>query len=42
MGEYARLGVDTVAVMPTGDPVAFTRRVGTKLVSPLADLAPIR
>ena len=38
MGEFARLGVQTVAVMPTGDPVAFTRRVGGELVPALADL----
>jgi F420-dependent oxidoreductase-like protein len=42
MGEYARLGIETVALMPTGDPVEFTRRVGTELVAPLNDLAPSR
>jgi alkanesulfonate monooxygenase SsuD/methylene tetrahydromethanopterin reductase-like flavin-dependent oxidoreductase (luciferase family) len=40
MGEYARLGIDTVALMPTDDPVEFTRRVGTELVPKVADLAP--
>jgi F420-dependent oxidoreductase-like protein len=39
MREYARLGIRTVALMPTGDPVAFTRRVGAELVPELADLA---
>jgi hypothetical protein len=42
MGEYARLGIETVALMPTGDPVEFTRRVGTELVPVLAELAPPR
>ena len=40
MGEYARLGVQTVALMPTGDPVAYTRRVGREVVPALADLTP--
>ena len=32
MGDYGSLGVSTVVLMPTGDPVEFTRRVGTELV----------
>jgi alkanesulfonate monooxygenase SsuD/methylene tetrahydromethanopterin reductase-like flavin-dependent oxidoreductase (luciferase family) len=41
-GEYARLGIDTVAVMPSGDPVEFTRRVGAELIPALAGLASTR
>jgi F420-dependent oxidoreductase-like protein len=40
MGDYARLGIETVALMPTGDPLAFTRRVGDELVGPLTQLGP--
>ena len=35
---YARLGVTTIDVVPTGDPVAFVERVDTELVPRLADL----
>ena len=38
MGQYADMGVATVLLVPTGDPVAFARRVGAELVGPLADL----
>jgi hypothetical protein len=38
MAEYARLGIQTVGLMPVGDPVAFTRRVGRELVPALAQL----
>ena len=33
-----RLGVTTIDVVPTGDPVAFVERVGTELIPRLADL----
>jgi len=36
---YASLGVTTIDVVPTGDPVAFVERVGTALIPPLAALA---
>jgi F420-dependent oxidoreductase-like protein len=40
MGEYARLGIHTVGLVPLGDdPVGYARRVGEELVAPLADLA---
>jgi F420-dependent oxidoreductase-like protein len=42
MADYARLGVDTVDVMPAGDPVAYIERVGTDLIGRLADLDPPR
>ena len=35
---YASLGVTTIDVVPTGDPVAFVERVGTELIPRLADL----
>jgi hypothetical protein len=35
---YARLGVTTIDVVPTGDPLAFVERVGTELIPRLADL----
>ena len=35
---YARLGVTTIDVVPTGDPLAFVERVGTELIPHLADL----
>ncbi len=38
MAEYARLGVDAVAVMPVGDPVEFTTTLGREVVPRLADL----
>ena len=38
MRVYADLGIDTVILVPTGDPVAFTQRVGTDLAARLADL----
>jgi F420-dependent oxidoreductase-like protein len=40
MAGYARLGVETVDLMPTGDPVAFVEHVGNALVPRLADLDP--
>jgi len=38
MATYARLGIDAVDLMPTGDPVAFTRRVGEEIIPRLATL----
>jgi F420-dependent oxidoreductase-like protein len=38
MNTYAQLGVDTVILMPSGDPVAFIARVGKELVPRLAEL----
>ena len=38
MAEYACLGIKTVGLMPSGDPVAFVQRVGAELVGPLTDL----
>jgi hypothetical protein len=38
MAQYATMGVTLVEIMPTGDPVAFTDRVGETLVSRLAEL----
>ena len=38
MAAYARLGIQTVMLVPMGDPVEFARRVGTDLVGPLAEL----
>jgi F420-dependent oxidoreductase-like protein len=38
MARYAELGVSLVEVMPTGDPEAFTHRVGETLVPRLAEL----
>jgi len=38
MARYARLGIDAVAVMPVGDPVEFTTRLGRHVVPRLADL----
>ena len=40
MAGYARLGVSTVDLMPTGDPVAFVVQVGTEIIPRLADLDP--
>ena len=40
MAGYARLGVETVDLMPTGDPVAFVEDVGNELIPRLADLDP--
>lgn len=42
MDTYARLGVDTVVLVPSGDPVAFIARVGKEIVPRLADLEPGR
>ena len=38
LGVYATLGIDAVFFIPTGDPVDFTRRVGTVLAPVLATL----
>jgi F420-dependent oxidoreductase-like protein len=38
MREYARLGIEEVALMPTGDPVEYTRRVGIEIVPVLGEL----
>jgi F420-dependent oxidoreductase-like protein len=40
MEGYARLGVTTVDLMPTGDPVAFVELVGKEIIPRLAELAP--
>ena len=40
MAGYARLGVETVDLMPTGDPVAFVERVGDEIIPRLASLDP--
>ena len=31
MRSYAELGIDTVIFMPTGDPVSYTKRLGTDI-----------
>lgn len=38
MERYSSLGIDAVALMPTGDPVAFTEGVAERLVPELAEL----
>jgi len=38
MAGYARLGVATVDLMPTGDPIAFVERVGDEIIPRLASL----
>jgi F420-dependent oxidoreductase-like protein len=38
MAQYAELGVDTVELMPVGDPVAFVTEVGDRIVPALAQL----
>ena len=38
MAEYAALGIETVELMPSGDPVAFTTHAVEQLVPRLADL----
>ena len=38
MSTYARLGIGAVALMPVGDPVAFTSQVGERIVPKLAEL----
>jgi F420-dependent oxidoreductase-like protein len=40
MEGYARLGVTTVDLMPTGDPVAFVELVGKEIIPRLAELEP--
>ena len=40
MAEHAALGISTVEVIPTGDPVAFTTEVVERIVPALADLGP--
>lgn len=40
MAGYARLGVSTVDLMPTGDPVAFVEQVGKDIIPRLAELDP--
>jgi F420-dependent oxidoreductase-like protein len=40
MDRYAALGVDEVALMPTGDPVAFIERAGERLIPRLAEMGP--
>ena len=38
MAAYARLGVTTVDLMPTGDPVAYVERVGKEVIPRLAEI----
>jgi len=38
MAAYARLGIDTVVVMPAGDPVEFASALGRQVVPRLAEL----
>jgi hypothetical protein len=38
MGVYAKLGIDKVIFVPSGDPVAFTQRLGGELAGRLEDL----
>jgi F420-dependent oxidoreductase-like protein len=38
MGVYAKLGIDTVIFVPSGDPVAYTERLGGELAARLGDL----
>ena len=40
MADHATLGISTVEVIPTGDPVAFTTEVMERIVPALADLGP--
>ena len=40
MAGYAHLGVGTVELIPTGDPVAFVERVGQEIIPRLAGLEP--
>jgi F420-dependent oxidoreductase-like protein len=40
MAGYARLGVTTVDLMPTGDPVVYIERVGAEIIPRLAELDP--
>jgi F420-dependent oxidoreductase-like protein len=39
MRGYAKLGIDTVIFVPSGDPVAFTRRLGGDLAARLEELS---
>jgi F420-dependent oxidoreductase-like protein len=38
MAQYAALGIDTVELMPMGDPIAYTTRLGERIVPALAQL----
>jgi hypothetical protein len=38
MAQYAALGVKSVAIMPIGDPVELTSRLGEKVIPALAEL----
>ncbi len=38
IADYAKLGIDTAIFVPTGDPVAFTRQLGTDVTARLRDL----
>jgi alkanesulfonate monooxygenase SsuD/methylene tetrahydromethanopterin reductase-like flavin-dependent oxidoreductase (luciferase family) len=40
MTGYAGLGVSTVDLMPSGDPVGYVERVGVDIIPRLADLGP--
>ena len=39
MRGYAKLGIDTVIFVPSGDPVAFTQRLGGDLAARLEELS---
>ncbi|MGH8905489.1 MAG: LLM class F420-dependent oxidoreductase [Egibacteraceae bacterium] len=38
MAAYAELGIDMVLLVPGGDPVAFTRRIGRELIPALTEI----
>jgi hypothetical protein len=40
MAAYAALGITTVEVMPTGDPIAYTNQVIDRIVPALAQIGP--
>jgi F420-dependent oxidoreductase-like protein len=40
MAQFAALGVTNASIMPFGDPVALTRRLGDRVVPALAELGP--
>ncbi len=40
MAEYVALGVETVELMPMGDPIAYATQVGERIVPALAQLGP--
>ena len=38
MRDFAKLGIDKLIFVPSGDPVAFTQRLGGELAARLEDL----